>query len=227
MNKILIVEDEERISSFISKGLRAAGYEPLAVPSAQGARIALAAGTFSLIVLDIGLPDESGLDVLASLRESGNDIPVIVLTARTSIDDTVASLEGGADDYMAKPFRFEELLARIKLRLRNSSPQEEASNELVNGPLRLELLTRRVYLGDRLVDLSTREFALAETFLTNVDIVLSREQLLSLVWGYDFDPGSNVVDVYVRYMRNKIGASWFETVRGVGYRMPKASTALA
>lgn len=227
MNKILIVEDEERISSFISKGLRAAGYEPLAVPSAQGARIALAAGTFSLIVLDIGLPDESGLDVLASLRESGNDIPVIVLTARTSIDDTVASLEGGADDYMAKPFRFEELLARIKLRLRNSSPQEEASNELVNGPLRLELLTRRVYLGDRLVDLSTREFALAETFLTNVDIVLSREQLLSLVWGYDFDPGSNVVDVYVRYLRNKIGASWFETVRGVGYRMPKASTALA
>ncbi|WP_019149214.1 response regulator transcription factor [Timonella senegalensis] len=227
MNKILIVEDEERISSFISKGLRAAGYEPLAVPSAQGARIALAAGTFSLIVLDIGLPDESGLDVLASLRESGNDIPVIVLTARTSIDDTVASLEGGADDYMAKPFRFEELLARIKLRLRNSSPQEEASNELVNGPLRLELLTRRVYLGDRLVDLSTREFALAETFLTNVDIVLSREQLLSLVWGYDFDPGSNVVDVYVRYLRNKIGASWFETVRGVGYRMPKASKALA
>lgn len=226
MNKILIVEDEERISSFISKGLRAAGYEPLAVPSAQGARIALAAGTFSLIVLDIGLPDESGLDVLASLRESGNDIPVIVLTARTSIDDTVASLEGGADDYMAKPFRFEELLARIKLRLRNSSPQEEASNELVNGPLRLELLTRRVYLGDRLVDLSTREFALAETFLTNVDIVLSREQLLSLVWGYDFDPGSNVVDVYVRYLRNKIGASWFETVRGVGYRMPKASKAL-
>lgn len=227
MNKILIVEDEERISSFISKGLRAAGYEPLAVPSAQGARIALAAGTFSLIVLDIGLPDESGLDVLASLRESGNDTPVIVLTARTSIDDTVASLEGGADDYMAKPFRFEELLARIKLRLRNSSPQEEASNELVNGPLRLELLTRRVYLGDRLVDLSTREFALAETFLTNVDIVLSREQLLSLVWGYDFDPGSNVVDVYVRYLRNKIGASWFETVRGVGYRMPKASKALA
>ncbi|WP_313279741.1 response regulator transcription factor [Timonella senegalensis] len=227
MNKILIVEDEERISSFISKGLRAAGYEPLAVPSAQGARIALAAGTFSLIVLDIGLPDESGLDVLTSLRESGNDIPVIVLTARTSIDDTVASLEGGADDYMAKPFRFEELLARIKLRLRNSSPQEEASNELVNGPLRLELLTRRVYLGDRLVDLSTREFALAETFLTNVDIVLSREQLLSLVWGYDFDPGSNVVDVYVRYLRNKIGASWFETVRGVGYRMPKASKALA
>lgn len=227
MNKILIVEDEERISSFISKGLRAAGYEPLAVPSAQGARIALAAGTFSLIVLDIGLPDESGLDVLASLRESGNDIPVIVLTARTSIDDTVASLEGGADDYMAKPFRFEELLARIKLRLRNSSPQEEASNELGNGPLRLELLTRRVYLGDRLVDLSTREFALAETFLTSVDIVLSREQLLSLVWGYDFDPGSNVVDVYVRYLRNKIGASWFETVRGVGYRMPKASKALA
>ncbi|WP_333812234.1 response regulator transcription factor [Timonella senegalensis] len=227
MNKILIVEDEERISSFISKGLRAAGYEPLAVPSAQGARIALAAGTFSLIVLDIGLPDESGLDVLTSLRESGNDIPVIVLTARTSIDDTVASLEGGADDYMAKPFRFEELLARIKLRLRNSSPQEEASNELVNGPLRLELLTRRVYLGDRLVDLSTREFTLAETFLTNVDIVLSREQLLSLVWGYDFDPGSNVVDVYVRYLRNKIGASWFETVRGVGYRMPKASKALA
>ncbi|WP_435298673.1 response regulator transcription factor [Timonella sp. A28] len=225
MNRILIVEDETRISSLLVKGFQAASYRPFAVASAHEASIALGAGDFDVIILDIGLPDENGLDFLSRIRLQGVDIPVIVLTARTSIDDTVASLEGGADDYMAKPFRFEELLARVKLRLRaEPTVAIPDDTELVNGPLRLELLTRRVFLHGKEIDLSAREFALAETFLRNVDLVLSRDQLLSLVWGFDFDPSSNVVDVYVRYVRNKIGHEWFVTVRGVGYRMPAAHT---
>jgi DNA-binding response OmpR family regulator len=223
MTRILIIEDEERIASFISKGLRAAEYEPFVVGSAREAQIALGAGSFDLVLLDIGLPDQDGLTLLKQLRSEGVTLPVIVLTARTSIDDTVASLEGGADDYMAKPFRVEELLARIKLRVRDSNDQTvDSASQFTNGPLRIELLTRRFFIGDKSIELSAREFELAETFMRNVDIVLTREQLLSRVWGYDFDPSSNVVDVYVRYLRAKVGAQWFLTVRGVGYRMPRA-----
>lgn len=161
------------------------------------------------------------------MRNDGHALPVIILTARTSVDDTVAGLEGGADDYMPKPFRFEELLARVRLRLRlrdneGTGDNPSSSQVLINGDLRLELLTRRCFIGDQEVDLSAREFALAETFLRNIDIVLTRETLLSRVWGYDFDPTSNVVDVYVRYLRNKLGAHRFDTVRGAGYRMSTA-----
>lgn len=172
---------------------------------------------FELIILDLGLPDEDGFEVLKRIRSSHVDTPVIILTARTSIDDTVAGLEGGADDYMAKPFRFEELLARVRLRLR---PQANGADThvLKAGSLEMDLGSRRAILSGREIDLSTREFALAEAFMRNPGQVLSREQLLSRVWGYDFDPGSNVVDVYVRYLRNKLGAEWFTTVRGMGYR---------
>lgn len=224
MTRILIVEDEERIASLITKGLRAAEYESFAVGSAKEAEVALSVGQFDLILLDIGLPSEDGLSLLKRLRAGGLETPVIVLTARTSIDDTVASLEGGADDYMSKPFRVEELVARIKLRLRDTQVAPEPSDsELSNGPVRMQLLTRRLFVGAKQVELSAREFDLAETFLRNVDIVLTREKLLDLVWGYGFDPSSNVVDVYVRYLRAKIGAPWFVTVRGVGYRMPPAA----
>ena len=224
MTKVLIVEDEVRIASFISKGLTGFGFESFSVGSAKEAEVALNLGSFDLILLDIGLPEEDGLSFLKRMRGQGMNTPVIVLTARTSIDDTVASLEGGADDYMAKPFRVEELAARIKLRLRATEVESVASeSELVNGPLRMELLTRRMFVGNKAVDLSAREFDLAETFLRNIDIVLTRDKLLSLVWGYDFDPTSNVVDVYVRYLRTKLGTQWFATVRGVGYRMPSAA----
>lgn len=228
MTRILIVEDEERISALITKGLRAASYDSFAVGSAKEAEVALSVGEFDLIVLDIGLPGEDGLSLLKRLRAGGMETPVIVLTARTSIDDTIASLEGGADDYMGKPFRVEELVARVKLRLRSLQPSTEVSDsELTNGPVRMELLTRRLFVGSKQVELSAREFDLAETFLRNIDIVLTREKLLSLVWGYEFDPSSNVVDVYVRYLRAKIGSEWFTTVRGVGYRMPPAAKALS
>jgi DNA-binding response OmpR family regulator len=174
-------------------------------------------GDFDLLVLDIGLPVLDGFAVLRKLRQARNEIPVVILTARDSISDTVAGLEGGADDYVAKPFRFEELVARIRLRLREDRAPE--ATMLRHGGLSLDLKSRRAEVNGRVVVLTAREFALAETFLRNPDQVLTREQLLSRVWGFDFDPGSNVVDVYVRYLRRKLGAHRFVTVRGVGYRL--------
>ncbi|WP_407341389.1 response regulator transcription factor [Pengzhenrongella phosphoraccumulans] len=219
MSQILIAEDEERISSFIAKGLKAAGYAPTAVATAHEAFDYARTGEFDLLVLDLGLPDEDGFSVLKRLRALRIALPVIILTARSSVTDTVAGLEGGADDYMAKPFRFEELLARIRLRLRADIAAPGDVTVLTHGGLALDLRTRRALVGGREIDLSAREFALAEAFLRHPGQVLSREQLLSQVWGYDFDPGSNVVDVYVRYLRNKVGAEHVATVRGMGYRL--------
>ncbi|GAA4287137.1 response regulator transcription factor [Georgenia daeguensis] len=218
MAQILIVEDEAGISSFVTKGLKAAGHQPTAVGTGREALAHAHTDGYDLVILDIGLPDMDGFDVLQRIRGQGSTVPVIILTARSSVDDTVAGLEGGADDYMAKPFRFEELLARVRLRLR-SEPGAVETTVLTYGDLSLDLRSRRVSAGETEVDLSAREFALLETFMTHPGQVLSREQLLSRVWGYDFDPGSNVVDVYVRYLRKKIGAAHLETVRGMGYRL--------
>ncbi len=218
MSRILVAEDEARIASFIEKGLRAGGFTPTVVGDGPSAVDQALSGGHDLLVLDIGLPLMDGFAVLRRIREAKNPIPVIILTARDSVTDTVAALEGGADDYMAKPFRFEELLARIRLRLRPESRAPEVT-VLRYGDLALDLRTRRAAVGGRTVELSAREFTLAETFLRNPGQVLSREQLLSRVWGYDFDPGSNVVDVYVRYLRRKLGVPRFETVRGAGYRL--------
>lgn len=217
MTQILIIEDEERIATFIAKGLKSAGFATASARTArEGFDLAVGAEP-ALIILDLGLPDEDGMSLLERMRGSGISAPVIVLTARTSIDATVAALQGGADDYMGKPFGFDELLARVRLRLRTEGTQE--SSDLSYGDLTLDLRTRRAIVGSREIELSAREFTLAETFLRNAGQVLSREQLLSQVWGYDFDPGSNVVDVYVRYLRGKIGANRVQTVRGVGYRL--------
>lgn len=217
MARILIAEDEPRIASFVQKGLSANGFTVTVVSDGRSAHDHAMTGDFDLMVLDIGLPDIDGFDVLRMLRAQRNAIPVIVLTARTSVQDTVASLEGGADDYMPKPFRFEELLARVRLRL--ASERSSDPTVLSCGGLSLDLRTRQARVAGRTVDLSAREFALAATFLRHPGQVLSREQLLSHVWGYDYDPGSNVVDVYVRYLRRKLGAERFVTLRGMGYRL--------
>jgi two-component system copper resistance phosphate regulon response regulator CusR len=221
MNRILIVEDEHRIATFIEKGLRANGFSTTVAEDGDSALSQAFGRGFDLILLDIGLPGRDGFTVLRVLREAQVSTPVIVLTARDSVQDTVAGLEGGADDWMTKPFRFEELLARVRLRLRGSSRAPEATLlRSSSGDLTLDLRTRRARSGDRTVDLTAREFVLLELFLRHPGQVLSREQILSHVWGYDFDPGSNIVDVYVRALRKKLGDGCVETVRGMGYRLP-------
>lgn len=217
MNRILIIEDEARIASFVSKGLKAEGFTPTVVADGVTGLDYALTGEFDLIVLDIGLPGMDGYAILDRVTADRPELPVIVLTARDSVTDTIAALEGGAADYMSKPFRFGELLARIRLRLRRQGEAQE--DELVVGVLRLDLRRSRVFVNQKEIELSAREFALAEVLMRNRGQVLSREQLLSLVWGYDFDPGSNIVDVYVGYLRKKLGSTAIVTVRGMGYRL--------
>jgi two-component system copper resistance phosphate regulon response regulator CusR len=221
MSRILIVEDEVRITAFLEKGLTANGFATsVAVDAREGLALARGGG-FDLIVLDLGLPDRDGMEVLRDLRERDTRTPVIILTARDGVADTVIGLESGADDYVPKPFSFEELLARVRVRLRERRAPEPTVLRV--GDAALDLRTRRVLLGERSMELTAREFALAETFFRHPGQVLSREQLLSHVWGYDYDPGSNVVDVYVGYLRRKLGEGRIRTVRGMGYRLDEAT----
>lgn len=219
MNRILVIEDEQRISSFVAKGLKAEGFTPTVVEDGISGLDYALTGDFDLVILDLGLPGKDGFDVLKQVTADRPELPVLVLTARDSVDATVAALEGGAADYMSKPFKFAELLARVRLRLRSSSAAAPADDVLTAGDVRLDLRKRRAYVGDREVELSARELSLAEVLIGHRGQVLSREQLLSHVWGYDFDPGSNVVDVYVGYLRKKLGADLVTTVRGLGYRV--------
>ncbi|MEM9214827.1 MAG: response regulator transcription factor [Cyanobacteria bacterium P01_F01_bin.150] len=221
MTQILIVEDESRIAAFVEKGLKAEGYSTvIATNSADAEAIALD-GTVDLMVLDLGLPDKDGLSLLGDLRGQGFAAPIIILTARDDINDKVSGFEGGADDYMTKPFRFEELLVRVKARLRRATPTPTATETMslhIQNVI-LDLRTRCVTVNGQELELSAREFTLIETFMRHPNQVMSREQLLDKVWGYDYAPGSNIVDVYVGYLRKKIGADFIETVRGMGYRL--------
>lgn len=217
VSHLLIAEDESRIASFLEKGLRAKGFTTTTVVDGEQAWQHARSGRYDLLVLDLGLPIRDGMWVLRSLRADGSALPVVILTARDTVQDTVTGLQSGADDYLRKPFAFDELLARVQLRLRSAGAAPEPT-VLHAGPVALDLQTRRVRVAGRSVELTTREFALAEAFMRHPDQVLTREQLLSQVWGLDFDPGSNVIDVYVRYLRRKLGDSRIETVRGAGYR---------
>lgn len=221
MNRILIVEDEPRIAAFLEKGFRANGFTATIIRDGRDAIALAIEEDFDLVILDLGLPGKDGLTVLEELRGQGFQSPIVILTARDDINDKVVGLEHGADDYVTKPFHFDELLARVRARLRTSPAMAPVTEKMVlqMGHLTLDLRTRRVQVGDRPVELSAREFTLAETFLRHPDQVMSREQLLNHVWGYDYDPGSNIVDVYVGYLRKKLGEDLIETVRGVGYRM--------
>jgi DNA-binding response OmpR family regulator len=216
--RILIIDDEPGITSFLESGFTAAGHTTMAVHDGREGAALARDDSFDLVVLDLGLPTLDGLSVLRLIRARGEQMPVIILSARGELDTTLAGFEEGANDYMVKPFRFEELLARARVRLA-AAPVAAAPGVLdVNGAT-LDLMARTITADGRSAELSSREFSLAETFFRHAGQVLSKEQLLDRVWGYDFDPGSNVVEVYVGYLRKKLGAARLETVRGAGYRL--------
>ena len=217
MSRILIAEDEPRLASFLEKGLKANGFVTTVVEDGHIASLVARDDEFDLLILDIGLPRMDGFHVLAEIRSRGQRLPVIFLTARDELDDKITGLEGGADDYMTKPFRFEELLARVRVRLREEGSKEQSKLEA--GGILLDIRTRQASVNGEHVTLTAREFTLLETFMRHPGQMLSREQLLSHVWGYDYDPGSNVVDVYIGYLRRKLGDETIETVRGMGYRL--------
>jgi DNA-binding response OmpR family regulator len=217
VSSILIAEDEARISEFLERGLAASGFVTETAVTGDRALELARTGRVDLVILDLGLPDMDGLEVLRRLREENQKLPVVILTARENVRDTVAGFEGGADDYITKPFRFQELLARVRVRLK--SERNTAVTSIRVGDMKLDLRTKQVEVGSDTVDLSAREFAMAEAFFRHPGQVLSREQLLDLVWGYAFDPGSNIVDVYVGYLRRKLGKEQISSVRGMGYRL--------
>lgn len=213
-----MVEDEELIASFLEKGLRAHGYEVAWVRNGREALGRAALEDISLVILDLGLPDLDGLEVLRGLRERGNTVPVLVLSARARVADRVEGLNLGADDYLVKPFAFEELLARVRANLRPRGPA--GSDALLHvGGIHLNLMLRVVTVDGRPVSLSAREFSVLRAFVSHPRQVLSRQELLSMAWGMDFDTRTNLVDVYVRYLRRKLGGHIIETIHGVGYRL--------
>jgi len=215
---VLVVEDEELIASFLVKGLRAHGYGVVWVRSGREALNRVAGADISLVILDLGLPDLDGLEVLQALRQRGGDVPVLVLSARARVADRVKGLNLGADDYLVKPFAFEELLARVRANLRPRGRDAPDTLLRVSG-IHIDLLLREVTVDGRPVSLSAREFSLLKAFATHPRQVLSRQELLSIAWGMQFDTRTNLVDVYVRYLRRKLGEHIIETVHGVGYRL--------
>lgn len=213
---VLLVEDEDRIASFVEKALQRRGFDVRRVVTGGEALGAVSADV-DIVVLDLGLPDIDGLDVLRALRKSWASLPVVILSARGDIDDRVVGLDLGADDYVPKPFAIDELVARIRARLR---PQPDGKSTKLNvGDLELDLIAHRARLTGKIVELTSREFALLEMLMRHPGRAVPRSDLLSNVWGLDFDPRSNLVDVYIRYLRRKVGDDRIQTVRGVGYRI--------
>jgi len=214
---LLIVEDEDRLASFLNKGLRAHGYDVEWVQTGRDALGRLLHPGISLVILDLGLPDLDGLQVLQGLRERGSAVPVLVLSARGRVDDRVTGLNRGADDYLGKPFAFEELLARVRANLR---PHPACPPSVLQaGGISIDPLRREVTVDGRAVTLSAREFSLLKAFADHPGQVLSRQELLSMAWDINFDPNTNLVDVYVGYLRRKLGEPTITTVRGAGYRL--------
>jgi DNA-binding response OmpR family regulator len=213
---VLIVEDEDRIAAFVERGLKAEGFTVQRAADGETGLALASQDEVDLVILDLLLPKLTGEQVLDRLRARRPDVPVIVLTARDAVEDRVRGLNAGADDYVTKPFSFVELLARVQARLR---ARDQASSTVVEvGDVRLDLRARTARVDGREVTLTAREFALLETFLRHRGQVLSQVQLMDRVWGYDFEPGSNVVEVYVGYLRRKLRPDLIETVRGAGYR---------
>ena len=218
--RILIIEDDEAIARVLQRGLRAHGHQTVLAETGEDGVLLSTDETVELTILDISLPGLNGHQVLERIRSSRPRLPVLMLTARADLDSKVKALNAGSDDYLTKPFAFEELLARFHAVTRRLDQPE--SSQIRAGHLRLDLLAQRACRGDEMVELTAREFALLRYFMRHPNQVLSRQQILDSVWEYDFDPESNIVDVYVRYLRNKIDApnhpSLIITVRGAGYR---------
>jgi two-component system, OmpR family, copper resistance phosphate regulon response regulator CusR len=213
---VLVVQDDPRVTSFIKRGLEAEGFAVrTACDGADGLTMSRSLD-FDLIVLDLALPTVTGDEILAKLRAAGSSVPVIVLTEQDAISDRVATLNAGADDYLTRPYDFDELLARIRARLRTEDQTD--STTISHGRVTIDVETLEARIGGRSVDLTPREFALLETLMRHAGQVLSQPQLLSQVWGYDRDLSSNVVEVYVGYLRKKLRRDVIETVRGAGYR---------
>jgi DNA-binding response OmpR family regulator len=218
VTRILIAEDDRRLAEFLAKGLRSAGFTPTVCHDGVRAAALATDDDFDLVLLDLGLPGQDGLSVLRSVRAVGQRLPVVVLTGHDELDETVTALNSGADDYVTKPFAFEELIARVRVRLRGESAKPPTV--LRAGDLELDLEGRRAHFRGREVELTFREFTMLETFARHPGQVLTRDQLVSHVWGHEHTAGSNVVDVYIRNLRAKLALDAIETVRGVGYRLP-------
>ena len=221
---ILAIEDESAILRMLERGLTAAGHQLQTAPTGEDGVVLADDRAIDVVLLDISLPDVSGHEVLSRIRARRPGLPVLMLTARDDLDNKVRALDAGADDYLTKPFAFEELLARIRALTRRTD--QESAAEITAGDVRLDLLARRAWRGDRVIELSNREFALLEYLLRHPNQVLSRTQILFAVWEYDADPSSNVVDVYIRYLRRKLGEpSPITTMRGAGYRYDPTAAA--
>lgn len=219
--RLLIVEDDCEIAEFLDAGLSAEGYEVTVRADAQGVPDLVRDGKFALLILDRMLPDAEGAELCQRLRAENQDIMVLMLTAKDTLDDTIEGLRAGADDYMTKPFAFAELLARLEVLLRRSSGDPSEQNEVVVGDIRVDLLLKTAQYGGQELNLTTTEYALLHYFAENAGRVLSRMDILSAVWGYDFDPHTNIVEVYIAYLRKKLehagGAGLIRTSRGFGY----------
>jgi DNA-binding response OmpR family regulator len=220
---ILVVEDDAKIASFVKKGLQEQGFVVDVASDGDDGYHKASEQSYDVIVLDIMLPGRDGLSILRNLRKNGNAVPVILLTARSSLDERVEGLNLGADDYLTKPFYTEELIARVLAVSRRMSGDEQSVRSVRD--LSLNLITREVHRGDQALDLAPREFNLLELLMRSPGRVYTRTQILEHVWGYDFDPQTNVVDVYIRRVRRKVDDDTddplIETVRGVGYRIQK------
>ncbi len=218
---MLVVEDDDGVRDALDRGLAVHGFTVDGVPDAEQALVAFARRPPDVVVLDVGLPTMSGIDLCRQVRANGIDVPVLILSARDQVHDRVAGLEAGADDYLVKPFDLTELVLRLRALLRRAPATPGAGSALVAGPLWIDEERRIATLGGARLELSRREFDLLATFAAHPEIVLSRNQLLERVWGYDFEVETNVVDVFVGYLRRKseaaCGARLIETVRGVGY----------
>jgi two-component system response regulator QseB len=219
--RLLLVEDDAMIGDSVCKGLRQDGFAVDWVRDGRAGESALDAREHALLLLDLGLPKKEGLDVLKSLRQKGNTVPVLIITARDAVADRVAGLNAGADDYLVKPFDLEELSARIRALLRRQSGRAEAV--IRHGGLVLNPATHEAALEGRPLSLSAREFALLEALLDRPGAVLSVAQLQEKIYGWDDEVGSNTIEVYIHALRKKLGAGFIRNVRGVGYMIPKIS----